>query len=88
MLQQSLLPGHINVDLGGGRIIVSQHVLDGLDGYSLFHHQRPAGVPERVCRDLRIINADGPQACLDDFRDSFLLDALRLPATHQGDDQR
>ena len=88
MFEEPFLPCHVDIDLGGGWIIVAQHVLNSLDGHPFFHHQRATGVPERVRCDLGIIDADGPEALLDNLGDGGLEDAAVLTALHEVDEQR
>ena len=69
-------------------IVMSQHILDCFDGHSFFYHERPAGVPERVCGDLGIVNADSAKPLLNDTGDGSLKDPGVIPAPHQVDEQR
>lgn len=56
---------HLDIDARDLRIGVSHHILDRLDIYALFDHQRPERVPQRMCRYLRMRDADAGEALLD-----------------------
>lgn len=65
-MEQSSLLRHFDIDARGLRIGVSHHILDRLDIYALFDHQRPERVPQRMRRDLRMRDADTGKALFDD----------------------
>ena len=65
-MEQSSLLRHLNIDARGLRIGVPHHILDRLDVYALFYHQRPERVPQRMRRNLRMRDADTGEALLDD----------------------
>lgn len=65
-MEQSSLLRHLDIDARGLRIGVSHHILDRLDVYVLFDHQRPERVPQRVGRDLRMRDADAGKTLFDD----------------------
>lgn len=44
-MEQSSLLRHLDIDARGLRIGVSHHILDRLDVYTLFDHQRSERVP-------------------------------------------
>lgn len=65
-MEQSSLLRHLDIDARGLRIGVSHHILDRLDIYALFDHQRPERMPQRVGRDLRMRDTDAGEALFDD----------------------
>ena len=65
-MEQSSLLRHLDIDARGLRIGVSHHILDRLDIYALFDHQRPERVPQRMRRDLRMRDADAGETLFDD----------------------
>ena len=65
-MEQSSLLRHFDIDARGLRIGVSHHILDRLDIYALFDHQRPERVPQRMRRDLRMRDTDAGETLFDD----------------------
>lgn len=80
-MEQPSLLRHLDIDARGLRIGVSHHILDRLDVYALFDHQRPERVPQRMRRNLRMRDADAGEASFDDPPDRLSHEpvvALRL----------
>lgn len=70
MVKESLLPSHIGVYPCGGRVGVTEHILNELRVKSLLNHQAAAGVTQGVGGYLRVINPNGSQPVLDNQADS------------------
>lgn len=80
-MEQSSLLCHFDIDARGLRIGVSHHILDRLDIYALFDHQRSERVPQRMRRNLRMRDADAGETLFDDPPDRLSHEpvvALRL----------
>lgn len=65
-MEQPSLLRHLDIEARGLRIGVSHHILDRLDVYALFDHQRSERVPQRMRRNLRMRDADAGEVLFDD----------------------
>lgn len=86
--EQPSLLSHLNVDACGLRVAVAEHILDRFDIHTVFHHQAAACMAQRVCCNVRTVDADLPKPSFDDGADGHLRQPLPGTAMCVADDQR